>query len=138
VIEAIMAAVGFGFFLSALNLAMDQAGASTFTVAAASRTGSAALLTIIAIATSVKVAWPGKETPTIFAVGMVDFMANSMLAWASTRGSFAVVAVLGSLYPLVPMVLARVLLKERLGAIQRAGTIVIVVGVALIALAGSG
>lgn len=138
VIEACVAALGFGIFLSALNLAMDQDGASTLAVVTASRTGSALLLVIVALASTANVRWPGRQAGTIFSIGMVDFAANSMLAWASVRGSFAVVAVLGSMYPLVPMILARILLKERLGITQRLGTITIVIGVVLIALAERG
>lgn len=69
--------------------------------------------------------------------GTLDVTANVMFGIASTLGSLAVVAVLGSLYPAGTVLLARIVHGERLARIQQAGVAVALVGIALIA-AGSG
>jgi drug/metabolite transporter (DMT)-like permease len=65
-------------------------------------------------------------------VGVLDIAANGFFAVASTKGLVSVVAVLASLYPIVTVVLARVVLKERLHAVQRIGAAAALAGVALI------
>ena len=52
---------------------------------------------------------------------------------AASAGLVSVVAVLGSLYPVVTVALAATLLHERLGRLQAAGAAVALVGVAMIA-----
>jgi drug/metabolite transporter (DMT)-like permease len=51
---------------------------------------------------------------------------------ALTRGELSVVAVIGSLYPIGTVLLARVLLGERMRRIQLAGVLAAFVGVALV------
>ena len=65
-------------------------------------------------------------------VGLADAGATLLYGAASTRGLLSVVAVLSSLYPIVIVVLARVLLAERLARPQLAGVAVALAGVALI------
>lgn len=65
--------------------------------------------------------------------GLFDVSANLAFAFASTVGSLATVAVLGSLYPAVTVVLARAVHGERLRRVQQAGVAVALIGVALIA-----
>jgi EamA domain-containing membrane protein RarD len=66
-------------------------------------------------------------------VGAFDIAANSLFAVASTEGLLALVAVAGSLYPITTVVLARVVLGERLAGLQRWGVGLALLGVALIA-----
>ena len=65
-------------------------------------------------------------------VGIADTGATLLYAAASTRGLLSVVAVLSSLYPIVIVVLARVLLAERVARPQLAGVALALTGVALI------
>ena len=65
-------------------------------------------------------------------VGVTDVGATLLYGEATTRGLLSVVAVLSSLYPIVIVVLARVLLSERIGRGQLAGVGVALAGVALI------
>ncbi len=69
----------------------------------------------------------------VVVAGLFDVSANLAFAFASTLGSLATVAVLGSLYPAVTVVLARGVHGERLRHVQQAGVAVALVGVALIA-----
>lgn len=65
-------------------------------------------------------------------IGTFDVGANLMFALASNRGYVAVVSVLGSLYPVMTVLLARAVLHERLRRVQLIGVSVTLVGVALI------
>ena len=56
-----------------------------------------------------------------------------LFALASTRGLVSVVSVLTSLYPVVTVALAALLLRERLGRVQLAGAAAVLAGAALLA-----
>ena len=71
--------------------------------------------------------------PAVAAVGLGDVSANALFAFASGHGLLSLVSVLGSLYPVVTVLLAHVLLGERLTRAQRAGVLVALAGVAAIA-----
>lgn len=58
---------------------------------------------------------------TIFATGILDAAANLLFVYASGLGSLTVVSVLTSLYPLGTILLARIVLKERLAINQGVG-----------------
>lgn len=67
-------------------------------------------------------------------IGSADLLANALFATASSRGQVSVGSVLGSLYPVATILLARVLLGERLRPIQQAGVVCALAGAALISL----
>jgi len=75
-----------------------------------------------------------KETGTLIVVGGFDNLANVLFALASQTGMLALVSVLGSLYPVSTVLLARGFLHERLSRPQTIGVITAFVGVGLIAL----
>jgi drug/metabolite transporter (DMT)-like permease len=128
---AVVAAAGFGGFFVLLAESADSDGALWGIVAA--RTGSVplALLAVAALAAGLAV---GRRTlPLVVAAGVLDASANLMFAAGSQRGLVSVVAVLGSLYPVVTVALARLLLRERLGRLQAVGAAVALAGVVLIA-----
>ena len=67
------------------------------------------------------------------AIGLCDVIANALYAQATVSGLLSVVAVLGSLYPAVTVMLARVIHHERLSRAQDLGVAAALVGVVLIA-----
>jgi drug/metabolite transporter (DMT)-like permease len=69
----------------------------------------------------------------LVAIGVFDTAANVSVAVATTHGAAGSVAVLSALYPVVTIVLARVVLGERLGASRRAGAGAALVGAACVA-----
>ena len=54
-------------------------------------------------------------------------------AWPTREGSLSIVAVVGSLYPVMTVLLARIVLRERLARMQAVGVAAALAGVALIA-----
>src|SRR4029453_502735 len=79
--------------------------------------------------------WPGRRIGPVALVGIGDTGANLLFAYAATTGHLAVVGVLGSLYPVATVVLARWLLGERLSGGQNAGVALALTGVGLLAAA---
>ena len=57
-------------------------------------------------------------------VGLGDVTANTLFSLATVFGYLSVVAVLGYLYPVVTVMLAHILLHERLQPVQRAAAVV--------------
>jgi drug/metabolite transporter (DMT)-like permease len=67
------------------------------------------------------------------AAGMIDVVANICYVAATRTGQFGLAVVLASLYPGVTVLLARVVLGERLRWVQRAGLGLAAIGILLVA-----
>lgn len=65
-------------------------------------------------------------------IGALDVTANGLFGWASTLGLLSVVSVLGSVYPVMTVLLARIVLKERMTPTQGAGVAAAFGGIALL------
>jgi drug/metabolite transporter (DMT)-like permease len=75
---------------------------------------------------------PRSLLPALVIVGLLDAGGTCLFAVASTRGLISVVSVLASLYPVMIVLLARVVLNERLARIQLAGAAAALSGAAMI------
>jgi drug/metabolite transporter (DMT)-like permease len=71
----------------------------------------------------------------VIAAGLFDSSANIFFTLALRSGSLSVVSVLTALYPLGTILLARLILKERIGKIQMAGVLLALSGSAILAVA---
>ena len=71
--------------------------------------------------------------PAIVCAGLIDMTANALYLYAAQAGYLAIAAVLTSLYPASTVILARIVLHERLNLIQKIGVGFALAGVALIA-----
>jgi drug/metabolite transporter (DMT)-like permease len=127
---AIVAALGFGGFVVGLDAGADES--APWAVLAA-RSTSVALVVAAALLTSTSLRPSRALLPMLVAVGVFDTGANVCVAFATTHGAAGTVAVLSALYPVVTIVLARLVLGERLGAARRAGGVVALAGAALVA-----
>jgi drug/metabolite transporter (DMT)-like permease len=67
-------------------------------------------------------------------IGLLDTAATGLFAASSTRGLVSVVAVVASLYPVVVVILARVLLAEHIARVQQVGVACALGGVALVSV----
>jgi drug/metabolite transporter (DMT)-like permease len=75
----------------------------------------------------------GRSLLAIGAIGVLDLLANLLFVLATSRGLLSVVGVLGSLYPVVTVILARIVLDERLSRAQARGVVITLVGVVALA-----
>jgi len=128
---ALVAALGFGLFVVGLDAASD--GGATWAVVVA-RTSSTLVALCAMLLVSVPLRPPGGLLPAIAAVGVFDTTANALVAVATTYGSAGIVAVLSALYPLTTILLARVVLSERLDRPRRVGGALALAGAALVAI----
>ena len=130
---AAAAAVGFGL---ALLFIAEGARTSTLMTLVTMRVTSVLVvaLLLVSLARRTPLRLSPRDLPLIAVVGIGDAAANLTFGWASTRGLVSVVAVLGSLYPVVTVLLARVLHHERLAAVQNIGVVTALAGVGLIAV----
>lgn len=127
---ALVAAASFGLFVVGLDAAADESVPWTILVA---RGTSTAFALVLAVAVSVAVSPPARLLPAIVAIGLFDTTANVLVAFATTVGSAGVVAVLSALYPLATIVLARIVLGERLDRSRRVGGALALGGAAVVA-----
>ena len=65
--------------------------------------------------------------------GALDCGATALYGVANTKGALSIVAVVGSLYPVMTLILARAVLGERIRPVQKAGVAAALAGVAMIA-----
>ena len=126
---AVLAGVMFGLFL----VAGKQAGhhGVFWPLVAARLVSTTLMLTIVAIAPPDPrplraVLWP------IVLSGLLDSAGNALFIAATRHGRLDVAAVLSSLYPASTVILAGVLLKERISVTQGAGIVGALASVALI------
>ena len=75
----------------------------------------------------------GREIAALGALGLLDLAANAAYNHATTLGELSTVAVASSLYPVVTVMLAALVLGERVRGVQRAGVVVALAGVVMIA-----
>ena len=127
---AVVAALGFGGFIVGLDAGSDES--APWAVVAA-RSASVAFALAAAALTSTSLRPPVRFMPALVAVGAFDTGANVCVAFATTKGSAGIVAVLSALYPIVTVVLARLVLAERLSAARRIGGVTALAGAALVA-----
>jgi uncharacterized membrane protein len=128
---AAFAAIGFGTFF--LGLDLSASGDEPAWTIVAARVGGVATLLVGAATVHPSMDIPSNMWPALVTIGFCDIAANSLFAFATDHGLLALVAVAGSLYSAVTVLLARVFLKERLRGPQRLGVVSALGGVAVIA-----
>jgi drug/metabolite transporter (DMT)-like permease len=127
---ALVAAVGFGTFFVAVDEATSRAGVPWVLVSV--RLGETALLGAAVLLARPRLPRARGALGRIAALGILDVGANALYALATTRGLLSVVAVVGSLYPAVTVVLARTVLRERVTRAQELGVLATLAGVVAI------
>jgi drug/metabolite transporter (DMT)-like permease len=129
IVFALLAAIGFGSYFA---LADAAAGGGVWWLLATSR--------IVPVPVLALLAWrrglprPSRpRTLILMGAGTIDCTATGLYALATTKGALSIVAVIGSLYPVVTVLLARTFLAERIRPIQQVGVVAALAGVAMIA-----
>ena len=126
---ALLAAIGFGGYFPP----MHEAGNADFWWATLifRMTSTSVILAAVARRRP-SLAVPSTQVPVLALIGVGDMFGNFFFAVASTSGLVSITSVLASLYPIVTVVLARLVLKERVARSQEAGIALTLLGVALI------
>ncbi|HVD42667.1 MAG TPA: DMT family transporter [Gaiellaceae bacterium] len=126
---ALLAAIGFGCYFPP----MHTAGEADFWWASLifRMTSASVILAAVAIRRPSLTVQP-IQVPVLALIGIGDMLGNLLFAAASTSGLVSITSVLASLFPIVTVVLARLILKERVARSQEAGIALTLAGVALI------
>ena len=128
---ALGAGLGFGLFFIGLERTNDGTGLWPLVPAR----GAAALgFILLALATRTSARLPAGLGRWIVLAAACDTAANALYLLAVRRGLLAIVAVVTSLYPASTLLLARVVLGERLARVQRVGLAGAAMAVVLISL----
>jgi drug/metabolite transporter (DMT)-like permease len=127
-------ALGAALFLGLFVTSLDAAGdASPIWASLMVRASSVPIFLVVWAAGRRRRLPTAREAGILVLVGMLDNAANVLFAFAAREGLLTLVAVLGSLYPVSTVLLARVFLRERLTGLQAAGVVAAFAGVAFIA-----
>lgn len=128
VADALVAGLAFGLFFVLLDGAGDDTGLWPLV---GGRTASLTVLTVLVLVRRERIsAAPGTRLP-IVAAGVLDVAANLLYLLSTREGLLSIVAVLTSMYPASTILLARVVLGERMGRLQLAGLGLAIAGVAM-------
>ena len=127
---AVVAAFGFGGFFILLHEASTQ---DVLWAVAVQRATGFLVLALLVLVRRPPLAMRWRDLPTLALVGSLDQLANVLYGFASTLGLVSLSAVLASLYPMVTVILARVVLDERISRVQTSGVALALTGVALVA-----
>jgi drug/metabolite transporter (DMT)-like permease len=128
---ALLAAIGFGFYFPP----MHTAGKADFWWASLIFRMTALMVVAAAVAARrPPLHLPRRTLLLVAAVGIGDMLGNLLFAASAAGGLISLTAVLASLYPVVTVLLAARVLRERISGVQRAGIVLTLAGVLLIAL----
>jgi drug/metabolite transporter (DMT)-like permease len=131
-LPALVAGAAFGVFFVLLDRTSADAG---LTPLVAARVASAAFVAVLAVLGRQSLRVPRPAVPLVALSGVGDMTANALFLLATQQGgALAITGVLASLYPVSTVVLAQLVLRERLGGAQVAGLVTAVAAVVLITL----
>lgn len=132
---ALGAGLGFGLFFVALDATGDDAG--LWPIVSGRATSAAIFVVVAAALPSYRVGSDAARRGTtpwlLVGTGVLDAAANAFFLLATQTGLLTLVAVLGALYPAATVVLARIVLAERLAPPQVVGCVLAVTAAAMVA-----
>ena len=132
---ALVAGVAIGWF----NICIGQfEGDSAFGLLVIIRLLQAGMMAVLIVLWRQPWRLPRDTIPKIAVVGMLDMVGNAAFILAAGVGMLAIATVLASLYPVTTVLLAIVVLHERLTRSHVAGIALTVVAIALIAAGTAG
>lgn len=143
VLLSVLAALCFGFFFVAVDLATAGAGSAdgdgaldtALLVALAIQVGAFVVTAAAATRHTLRCVWPSlRLLRTAGAIALLDVTADVALTYAIAEGPLTVVGPLGSLDPVVAVLLAAVFLGERLTRSQVIGVSLALTGILLVSI----
>jgi drug/metabolite transporter (DMT)-like permease len=115
---ALASGVAIGFFF--LTLAQTRSDAGMWPILVA-RLTSVTLFGTVAIAGRISIRMPAPMVRLAIVCGIIDMLANALYLLAARQGPLSIVVTLSSLYPASTVLLARIILSERLNSWQISG-----------------
>lgn len=129
ILLALGAAAGFGVYFSFADVAADG---SVLWLLATGRIVILPPVIALALRRRVSLVPAPRERWQLAAIGLADLAATGLYGVATTRGALSIVSVIGSLYPVITVLLARGVLKERISRGQAVGVGIAFAGVAMV------
>jgi drug/metabolite transporter (DMT)-like permease len=131
VVDGVLAGIGFGLMFAALGQVPDSAGLGPLAVAEV-----VSVFAIAILATGLGHAWLPRERESWWGlvVGALAAAAAILFLVASQTGMLTIAAVLTSLYPVFTVLLAAVVLRERVAPAQAVGLVLALAAVVLVAV----
>jgi drug/metabolite transporter (DMT)-like permease len=125
---ALLAALGFGLYFVFIDVASESSAPWAVFVSR----GVASVVAVAAALSRGVMRAPVRLLPVLVVIGLFDAGANALLAAALNRGYTSIVSVVASLYPVVTVLLAATVLRERVAPLRAAGIGAALVGVACV------
>ena len=130
---ALVSGVAIGLFFLSLAQTRSEAGMWPLFIA---RSASVTLFGVVAIASGQSVRMPARVLGLAAVCGVIDMLANALYLLAAQQGPLSLVVTLSSLYPASTVLLARIVLSERLNRWQLTGVGCALAAVVLIVTGG--
>lgn len=128
---ALLTAVMFGLLFYVFGKASREGGALSALLGARAGTLGALALGVAVLRPALRGGSPSLLA-AIALVGVIGAAGNGLFGLAAERSFLSIVSVLVALYPVTTILLAHLVLRERLTAIQRTGVLVALGGVSLV------
>jgi drug/metabolite transporter (DMT)-like permease len=131
--DDVLTAIVAGVALGLLTLALGQLPAgSVFGPLVVVRLVEATVVGLVIIAARRSWRLPRSVWPLILVVGCLDMAGNALFILAAQAGRLDVAAVLSSLYPVATLILAAIVLKERVAGVHAIGVAVAMIAIVLV------
>ena len=130
VFYGMLAGLGFGGLLIFLSLGSDTSG--IWALLPARVAGSIAVLAVV-LASKRELVPTRRGLPPSIGAGVLVTLGNGLFVLATTKGSLAVVSVLAAMFPAATVLLAWLVLHERLTRQRQLGLVLALVAVGLVA-----
>ncbi len=130
-IFAIIAAIGFG---GAITLIAKGSQTSPIMTMTTMRFTTFVVALILLARYRTFGGFAKRDLPILIIIGGADFFGNLLLGIATTKGLVSLAVVLGSLFPIVTVLLAFKFLHERLHKVQYLGVVLAISGVVILSL----
>lgn len=129
---ALLAGCGFGCFFILISRVSQGA---TFWPLAMARLSSVVFLVIVVLLIRRQGVLPKRKVaPLVILAGVLDALGNAFFVLATHAGRLDIAAVLSSLYPAATVLLAAIVLRERVNRIQALGILFALVAIPLISV----
>jgi drug/metabolite transporter (DMT)-like permease len=127
---AVLAGCGFGCFFILLS---RVSRGHTFWPLAAARFTSVVFMLVVMLLRQQRLVLPGRSVaPFVVLAGVLDAVGNAFFVLAAHSGRLDVAAILSSFYPAATVLLAAVVLRERVTRIQGAGILLVLMAIPMI------